>query len=88
MTTQSIHFHFSDPDLDRGARRIRGRRRSAAAGPSEQAGRDTATRGATESSDHPAATPQARGVGQARVLRRWRVTDLIARAGGAPRVFA
>ena len=28
------------------------------------------------------------GRGGARVLRRWSVTDLIARAGGAPRAFA
>lgn len=28
------------------------------------------------------------GRGGARILRRWSVTDLIARAGGAPRAFA
>jgi hypothetical protein len=28
------------------------------------------------------------GVGEARILRRWSVADLIARAGGAPRAIA
>jgi hypothetical protein len=36
-------------------------------------------------SDRPDAARQARG---ARILRRWSVSDLIARAGGAPRAFA
>ena len=39
----------------------------------------------TDSPDRPKATRQAGG---ARILRRWLVTDLIARAGGAPRAFA
>lgn len=40
---------------------------------------------ASKSPDHADAT---RPAGGARVLRRWSVTDLIARAGGAPRAFA
>ena len=35
--------------------------------------------------DRPDATRQVNG---ARILRRWSVADLIARAGGAPRAFA
>jgi hypothetical protein len=38
--------------------------------------------------DRPDAARQAGGVGGARILRRWSVADLIARAGGAPRAFA
>jgi hypothetical protein len=37
------------------------------------------------STDRPDATRRAAG---ARILRRWSVADLIARAGGAPRAFA
>ncbi|HEY2318349.1 MAG TPA: hypothetical protein VGH67_08635 [Solirubrobacteraceae bacterium] len=45
----------------------------------------------TTSPDRPDATrPGGRvgGVGRVRVLRRWSVADLIARAGGVPRAFA
>jgi hypothetical protein len=34
------------------------------------------------------ATGQADRAGGGQILRRWSVTDLIARAGGAPRAFA
>ncbi len=36
----------------------------------------------------PDAARQTGGAGAARILRRWSVADLIARAGGAPRAFA
>jgi hypothetical protein len=40
------------------------------------------------SPDRHDATHQVGGVGGARILRRWSVADLIARAGGAPRAIA
>jgi hypothetical protein len=82
MTTQSIHIQSPDQDPDGGARRIRGRRRSA---PALAAGRDHATARASESPDRPDATHQAGG---ARILRRWSVADLIARATVAQRALA
>lgn len=88
MTSPNALIPSSHPDLERGVRRIRGRRRTPEAGPADQAGRDSTATRRTESQDRRDATPQAGGVGQARILRRWSVTDLIARAGGAPRAFA
>ncbi len=65
MTTESIRIQSPHGNLpEPGARRIRVRRRPAAA-----------------------LAPRQDGAG-ARVLRRWSVADLIARAGGAPRAIA
>ena len=41
-----------------------------------------------DSPDRPDTKRQAAAAGAARILRRWSVADLIARAGGAPRAFA
>ena len=49
------------------------------------AGQDTAATPAAASPDRP---DPRRQTGGARILRRWSVADLIARAGGAPRAFA
>jgi hypothetical protein len=84
MSTQSISIQSPDRDRTResAARRIRVPRRSAAALAS---GQDHAATPHATSPDRPAAAHQGRG---ARILRRWSITDLIARAGGAPRAFA
>lgn len=47
-----------------------------------------ATRRRAASPDRPDATRQVRGAGGARILRRWSVAELIARAAVAPRAFA
>jgi hypothetical protein len=88
MSTQSI---IQSPDEDRvrefGPRRIRVRRRSAAALAPAQ---DHAAAPTVASADRsePDGTRQPGGVGGARILRRWSVADLIARADGAPRAMA
>jgi hypothetical protein len=82
MNTQSIHIQSDNRDLEPRAHRLRVRRRQAA---TLTRGQDAnAARGAA-SGDRPNATHQGGG---ARILRRWSVSDLIARAGGAPRAFA
>lgn len=84
MSTQSISIQSPDRDRLResAARRIRVTRRSAAGCPP---GQGHAAAPHATSPDRPDTT---RPVGGARILRRWSVTDLIARAGGAPRAFA
>jgi hypothetical protein len=83
MNTQTIGIQSSEDRLpESGTRRIRVRRRPATPLGTPQ-GRTAESRGA--STDHPNTTNQAGG---ARILRRWSVADLIARAGGAPRAFA
>jgi hypothetical protein len=87
MNTQTISIQSPDRDLraERGARRSRVRR-----GPAVALARraDAAEAARAVSPDRPEAARQAGGVGGARILRRWSVADLIARAGGAPRTFA
>jgi hypothetical protein len=87
MSTQSISTQSPDRDRIResAARRIRVARRSAAALASGQGHAATPQATSPGSSD---TTRSASGVGGARILRRWSVADLIARAGGAPRAFA
>ncbi len=50
--------------------------------------RETGATGHTASADRPGTTRHTSRVGGARILRRWSVAELIARAGGAPRAFA
>jgi hypothetical protein len=50
--------------------------------PAESAGRRIRVRPRAD------APRQVSGVGGARILRRWSVSELIARAAGAPRAFA
>ena len=87
MNTQSISIQSPDEDrlAESASRRIRVRRRFAAALAPAQ---DHAAAPVTASPDRPAATRDAGGVAGARILRRWSVADLIARAGGAPRAIA
>jgi hypothetical protein len=59
-----------------------GRRREPAA---LAAGQDAAAAPEAASPDRP---DTRRPVSGARILRRWSVSDLIARAGGTPRAFA
>lgn len=84
MNTQPVSIQSSDADRrpESGARLPRVRRRPAAALAAAQ-GRAAEPSGAL--ADHPNPTHQAGGP---RILRRWSVADLIARAGGAPRAFA
>jgi hypothetical protein len=49
---------------------------------------EAGTAPSADSRDRPDRTRRAPAVSGARILRRWSVTDLIARAGGAPRAFA
>jgi hypothetical protein len=83
MNTQSISMQSPDGHLlhESAARRFRVRRRSAALAP----GQAHVVAPVVASPDRPDA---ARQVGGARILRRWSVAELIARAGGAPRAFA
>jgi hypothetical protein len=80
--TQSIKTQPPDTRRASSASRVRNRR-GAAASPGVERGHAGAR--ATQSPDRPDATRQAGG---ARILRRWSVKDLIARAGGAPRAIA
>ena len=79
--TQSIQTQSPDRRRASSARRVRNRRPSAAS-PAVERGHAGAP--ASQSADRDA----TRQAGGARILRRWSVTDLIARAGGAPRAFA
>jgi hypothetical protein len=85
MSTQALTIKPPDGDrpLESAARRMRVRRRSAAALAPAQHHNAAAPRAAAP--ERPDASHQAGG---ARVLRRWSVSDLIARAGGAPRATA
>ena len=87
MNTQSIAIERPDGNrsLESTARRIRRRRRQSAA---LAAGQHSVAATAAVSSDRLDSERQAGGAGEARILRRWSVADLIARAGGAPRAFA
>lgn len=87
MTTQSITIQSPDGNraLESTARRVRRMGRQTAA---RAAGEPSIAAATARSSDRPDTTRQAPGVGGARILRRWSVTDLIATAGGAPRAFA
>ena len=85
MSTQSMTIQSGDRRPESTSRRIRVRRRSAAG---HAPGQDHAAAPVAASPDRPDAARQAGGVGGARILRRWSVTDLIARAGGAPRAIA
>ena len=84
MNTQPINIQSSDADrrAESGARRTRVRRRPAAVLAAAQ-GRAAEPSGAP--TDHPNRPHQAGG---SRILRRWSVADLIARAAVAPRAFA
>jgi hypothetical protein len=84
MTQQAMNTPSPSREVltEASGRRTRGRRRSAAALAS---GQDHVATPRATSPDRPDC---ARQVGGARILRRWSVTDLIARAGGAPRAFA
>jgi hypothetical protein len=85
--TQSIRIQPRERGLNPGARLIRNRRRSTAPA---AAGRHHTGAPGTPSPDRSDPARQASGAEAARgqILRRWSVTDLIARAGGAPRAFA
>jgi hypothetical protein len=74
MSTQAITLHSPDTNAPRESttRRLR-------------VGRRSMTTPNAVSPDRPDA---GRPVGGARILLRWSVADLIARAGGAPRAFA
>ncbi len=87
MSTQAMNTQSPNRELltESAGRRMRVRRRSAAALASTQ---DHAAASAAASPDRPDATRDKGDTGGARVLRRWSVTDLIARAGGAPRAMA
>jgi hypothetical protein len=85
MTTHSMSIQSGDRFSESASRRIRVRRRSAAA---PSAAQDPTAAPVAASPDRPDATRQAGGVGGARILRRWSVADLIARAGGPPRAIA
>jgi hypothetical protein len=85
MTTQSMSTHSEDRLPESASRRIRVRRRSAEA---LARTRDHAPAPGAASPDRPDDMGQAGGVGRARVLRRWSVADLIARAGAPPRAIA
>jgi hypothetical protein len=83
--TQSIHIRSVERGPELGAGRIRNRRRSTAP-PTVR--RDHAGAPGSQSPDRADANRRAAGAGAGQILRRWSVTDLIARAGGAPRAFA
>jgi hypothetical protein len=88
MSTQSMNNQSGDGLPESTSRRIRVRRRSATAlAPAP----DHAVAPVAASPARPDATRHVggvRAVGGARILRRWSVADLIARAGGAPRAIA
>jgi hypothetical protein len=88
MNTQSLSIQSSDGHRlpESASRRIRTSRRSAAARAPRQD--HTAAPSAASSPDRPDAARQVGGVGGARILRRWSVSDLIARAAGAPSAIA
>jgi hypothetical protein len=80
-----MHIQTPNRDLEPGAHRIRVRRRQAAA---LAAGLRAADAPSPDSRDRTDGTREPGGVGGARILRRWSVADLIARADGAPRAMA
>jgi hypothetical protein len=82
MSIQSRNRHRLPEAASRG---IRARRRQAATFTPAQ---DHAAAPGAASPDRPEATRQVGRVGGARILRRWSVADLIARAGRAPRPIA
>jgi hypothetical protein len=84
MSTQSLTIKSPDGDrfVESASRRMRVRQRSAAALAPAQ---DHVAAPTADSPDRPDARRQ---VGGARILRRWSVAELIARAGGAPRAIA
>jgi hypothetical protein len=82
MNTQSVPTQSPNRNLERRVQRMLGRRREPAA---LAAGQSDAASPAAASPDR---TDTRRPVSGARILRRWSVSDLIARAGGAPRAFA
>lgn len=84
MSTQSLTIKPPDGDrfVESASRRLRVRQRSAAA---QAPAQDHVAAPTVASPDRPDARRQ---VGGARILRRWSVAELIARAGGAPRAIA
>ena len=50
--------------------------------------RESGTTDHTTSAERPGTKRHTNRAGGARILRRWSVAELIARAGGAPRAFA
>jgi hypothetical protein len=86
MNVQSPSIQSPDGERpESAARRIRVRRRFT---PAPAPRRDEVAASAAASADRPDTTRPVGGVGEARILRRWSVADLIARAGGAPRAIA
>ncbi|HXD66019.1 MAG TPA: hypothetical protein VNV17_15460 [Solirubrobacteraceae bacterium] len=78
MNTQSVPTQSPNRNLERRVQRMLGRRREPAA----------LAAGQNDAATSPDRTDTRRPVSGARILRRWSVSDLIARAGGAPRAFA
>jgi hypothetical protein len=78
MNTQSVPSQSPNRNLERRVQRMLGRRREPAA----------LAAGQNDAAASPDRTDTRRPVSGARILRRWSVSDLIARAGGAPRAFA
>jgi hypothetical protein len=85
MSTQSLIIKPPDEDrfVESASRRMRVRQRSA---PAEAPAKDHVAAPTAASPGRPDAA--RRQVGGARILRRWSVAELIARAGGAPRAIA
>jgi hypothetical protein len=81
MNTQFAPTQSPNRDLERRVQRMLGRRRQPAA---LTAGQNNAAPGVAAPDGRDARRP----VSGARILRRWSVADLIARAGGAPRAIA
>ena len=95
MSTHTMTQQSPDRLSESASRRIRMRRRSAAAlAPAQDhaaalaPAQDHDAAPVAASLDRPDAARQVAEVGGARILRRWSVADLIARAGGAPRAMA
>lgn len=82
MTTQTVPTQSPNRNLERRVQHMLGRRREPAA---LAAGQNDAAAPGAASPDRP---DTGRRVSGARILRRWSVSDLIARAGSAPRAFA
>jgi hypothetical protein len=82
MNTQFAPTQSPNRDLERRVQRMLGRRRQPAA---LATGQNHAEAPGSESPDD---RDVRRPVSGARILRRWSVADLIARAGGAPRAIA
>lgn len=82
MKTQSVPTQSANRNLERRVQRMLGRRREPAALAAGQINAPAPGAGSPDARD------ARRPVSGARILRRWSVSDLIARAGGAPRAFA